>query len=51
MTKIDRPLTPEQLAAAAIDQMLTLVATAKTQRHPIAWLENTLLDMRLEVTT
>lgn len=43
------PLTPEQLATAGLDQMLTLIATAKTQRNPIEWLENTLLDMRLEL--
>lgn len=44
-------LTPEQLATAALDQMLTLVAASKTHRDPIQWLENQLLDMRLEVST
>lgn len=42
-------LTPEDLAAAGLDQMLTLVTKAKTQRDPIQWLEDTLLDMRLEL--
>lgn len=43
-------VTADQLVAAAIDQMLTLVAQAKTQRRPVEWLEDRLLDMRLEVT-
>ena len=43
-------VTADQLATAAIDQMLALVALAKVERKPIEWLEDRLLDMRLEVT-
>lgn len=44
-------VTPAELAVVAIDQMLGLVHAAHDQRHPIEWLEDRLLDMRLEVTT
>lgn len=42
-------VTPAELAVVAIDQMLALVAASKGQRHPVEWLEDRLLDMRLEL--